>query len=177
MDLDGGVAIALAALTFLLVLLTAAYAWQTRNTVQELRRQREQTERRDADEKVAAVVATRADLLNELRQIAANLESPSGTGRNFMRLPTAAWHATFSTPAILPEGLRERLFEVYAEVERLNTLARMMLAGTSGASQSGPNFANANLGLDRHGAGESLAQRIQEILPEFNDLPPADRVS
>ena len=172
MDLDGGVAIALAALTFLLVLLTAAYAWQTRNTVQELKRQREQTEERDEEAKVVSALAARSNLLNEMRQIATNLESPSGTGRNFMRLPTDAWHATFSSPDIVPEALRQRLFEVYAEVERLNTLATMMLAGTSEAPESGPNFANANLGLDRHGAGESLARLIREMLPEFTDLPP-----
>ncbi len=174
MDFDGSLAVSLAVLTLVLVVATIYYARQTRNTVQELRMQRKQADRRDVDARVSSIVEAQTNLSNELRQIVANLENPSGTGRNFMKLPVEAWHASFSSEIVLPSSLREALFDIYSEVERLNTLANMMLAGRGGAPQTGPNFADSSLGLDRHGAGESLALRIGEILPEFDNLPPPE---
>ena len=172
MDLDGGVAIALAALTFLLVLLTAAYAWQTRNTVQELKRQREQTESRDADAKVASALATRSNLLNELRQIAANLEGKAGTGRLFMRLPTEAWQATFSSEYILPKDLRDELFQIYAEVERMNAIGEMLLAGRTGRPRTGTaSGADSDIGLERASIGGGLAKDIREAIDKLAALP------
>ena len=94
-----------------------------------------------------------------------------------MRLPTDAWHASFRESVDLPTQLRDSLFEIYAEVERLNTLAEMMLAGRPRAPQTGPNFVDSHLGLDRHGAGETLALRIRDILPDFEKLSPPEKAS
>lgn len=171
MDIDSGVAIALAALTFLLVLFTGVYAWQTRETVKELRRQREQSEVREGTLHTDAVLRARSTLAGELRQIAANLEGTAGTGRLFMRLPTEAWHATFSSEYILPDDLRNDLFQIYSEVERMNAIAEMLLAGRTGRPMIGsPDSADSAIGLERASIGEGLAKDVRGALEKLAAL-------
>ena len=172
MDIDGGVAISLVFLTFCLVIATLYYARQTRNTVDELKRQRERTEERDEVAKVARVLAARSNLLNELRQIAANLEGKAGTGRLFMRLPTEAWQATFSSEYILPKDLRDELFQIYAEVERMNAIGEMLLAGRTGRPRTGTaSGADSDIGLERASIGGGLAKDIREAIDKLAALP------
>jgi hypothetical protein len=149
----------LAAATIVLVLVTGYYAYQTRLTVNELRNQRIVATEHAANGERRRRQRLQDAVRDELEQVLAMIEGKQGTGRNFMRLPMRAWEATFGEPDLL-EAHRKKLFEVYAEVERMNALITIMTSNRSGPG----GFDSGGIGLDRHTSSDFLAREIKAIL-------------
>jgi hypothetical protein len=167
-------AIAVAAATVTLVIVTYYYARQTRHTVDEMREQTEEIrlqrtsaaaaarERSDAER-----IAVRSALISELRQLVALL-TLSGPGSNHTILPSAAWQASFAYPNLLPANQLESLFEIYGEVARLNGMTELLLSMSSRERPGRMDSEASGIGLDRHTSGELLARTIQTCLDSLS---------
>jgi hypothetical protein len=157
----------LGASTILLVGITAYYAWQTKRTVDELRMQRDAVEEGERRRRAVEIRSLREGLARELELILSMLEGKSGTGRNFIRLPSSAWaRAALDADAIDPAWI-EDLFGIYSEVERMNALTDMMLA--SYATPAG-TFDASGIGLERHTSSDFLARAIRMLIPRMRPL-------
>lgn len=141
MSAEVWLSIAVAALTFVLVCVTAFYAWQTKRTVSEMKLQRDQmsaqvaemrVQRKEANEREAAqrrqaIRGVRHAVVSELRQIVASIEGKRGYARLYMWMPSSAWRSSFERPEAFPDDVRGTLFVVYDEVERMNAAVRIMM--------------------------------------------------
>lgn len=137
---------------------TAYYAVQTYETVAELRAQRAEAIEQRQESKREQSLSVRASVAGELRQIVEMIRVERGRGALLMNLPSEAWSASFAQPSAISEEARRELFEIYAEVERINALGRMGLAGLGTAADV------AATGLERHNFGDFLASRIDTFL-------------
>jgi hypothetical protein len=180
--------IALVIATFALVGITAYYAWQTRRTVNEMRgqrtelrgqrdelaRQRDQMIEQESQRRRQQVRALREALVNELRQLLAVINRQTGTGRLYMRLPTRSWSAALGHPETLSDDVREELFQIYDEVERMNAITAMMLADMSAPTSppASTKFVDrSGLGLERATSLDFLGRRITPVIDRICALP------
>lgn len=104
----------------------------------------------------------------------AMIAGKDGEARNYMVLPSAAWQSAQAHPIAIPDDLRTKLFAVYAEVERINALARFLLSPHA-VRQPGAMFnpdASA-MGLSRHTSADFLAREVGGAISLLDGLPDA----
>ncbi len=173
MSPEGWAAIAVAAATVLLAIITAYYASETHGMRDEMRKQREGEAARRVEAHRSHVRQLRHAVATELRQLLANIDSKRGTGRLFVHLSTDAWRSTFSESEIWPDELRGRLFHIYDEVARMNAIRDLLLAQETIPLPDGAvsRFDSGGFGLERATSLDFLKRDIVPALGMIDGLP------
>ena len=109
---------ALVVLTAVLAIATIYYAYQTRETVNELRSQRQAATSTAEQVRRHGIAARKFYLIQELDQLSAMLAESGASESTFEFLPTDAWRGFLSDPeAQVDEETTQTLFGAYTLVE------------------------------------------------------------
>jgi len=154
----------------ILVFITGYYAWQTRETVNELKNQRIESANQEVARRQREIVGLQNGLRTELSQILITIQEDPGIenrGRGFTLLPNQSWRAIIGHPDAISAEARAKLLDVYAEVDRVNAVTEMMLRDP----HSDRNPVGENWTQVRSTASGPLRQSIHEALGLLDGLP------